>query len=132
MRISDWSSDVCSSDLFSMLANHGRALTPHLIDYVQDRRGKVIFPKNWKACEGCNTPDWNGRPMPRFAPSGKQLMDPLTAYQVVHMLAGVVQRGTAQRLRDLGVTMFGNTGTRSEQRGAGTACVSSIVYRWMR
>src|SRR3546814_2065318 len=30
---------------FSMLANHGRALTPHLIDYVQDRRGQVIFPK---------------------------------------------------------------------------------------
>src|SRR3546814_17964006 len=38
-------------------------------------------------------------------------MDPLTAYQVVHMLEGVVQRGTAQRLRDLGVPMFGKTGT---------------------
>src|SRR3546814_18675872 len=103
---------------FSMLANHGRALTPHLIDYVQDRRGKVIFPKNWKACEGCNTPDWNGRPMPRFAPSGKQLMDPLTAYQVVHMLEGVVQRGTAQRL------------SRSEERRVGKACVSPCRSWW--
>ncbi|SNS86204.1 penicillin-binding protein 1A [Sphingopyxis indica] len=96
---------------FSMLANHGRALTPHLIDYVQDRRGKVILPRNWRPCQGCNKPDWDGRPMPRFAPSGKQLMDPMTAYQVVHMLEGVVQRGTAQRLRDLGVPMFGKTGT---------------------
>src|SRR3546814_15696589 len=68
---------------FSMLANHGRALTPHLIDYVQDRRGKVLFPKNRKACEGCNTPDWNGRPLPRFAPAGQQLMAPLTATQCV-------------------------------------------------
>jgi penicillin-binding protein 1A len=49
--------------------------------------------------------------MPRFTPSGKQLMDPMTAYQVVHMLEGVVQRGTAQVLRDLNVPLFGKTGT---------------------
>ncbi|MGN6692301.1 MAG: penicillin-binding protein 1A [Sphingopyxis sp.] len=99
------------TNAFSMLANHGRELKPRLIDYAQDRRGKVIFPKNWRACDGCNMKDWDGKPMPRFAPTGKQLMDPLTAYQVVHMLEGVVQRGTAVRLRDLGVPLFGKTGT---------------------
>jgi len=117
---------------FAMLANHGRALTPHLIDYVQDRRGQVIFPKNWRPCEGCNKPDWDGRPMPRFASSGKQLMDPLTAYQVVHMLEGVVQRGTAQRLRDLGVPMFGKTGTTTGPKDVwfigGTADVVAGLY----
>lgn len=35
----------------------------------------------------------------------------MTAYQVVHMLEGVVQRGTAQVLRDLNVPLFGKTGT---------------------
>src|SRR3546814_17381583 len=45
---------------FSMLANHGRALTPHLIDYVQDRRGKVILPRNWRPCQGCHHPAWGG------------------------------------------------------------------------
>ncbi|WP_432769148.1 MAG: penicillin-binding protein [Sphingopyxis sp.] len=99
------------TNAFAMLANHGRELKPRVIDYAQDRRGKVIFPKNWKPCEGCNKKDWDGRPMPRFARSGKQLMDPMTAYQVVHMLEGVVQRGTAVRLRDLGVPLFGKTGT---------------------
>src|SRR3546814_804964 len=101
------------TNAYSMLSNHGRALKPRVFEYAQDRRGKVIFPKNWKPCEGCNMKDWDGRPMPRFAKSGKQLMDPITAYQVVHMLEGVVQRGTAQRLRDLGVPMFGKTGTTS-------------------
>lgn len=101
------------TNAYAMLANHGRALTPRLIDYAQDRRGKVIFPKNWRPCQGCNKADWDGRPMPRFAASGKQLMDPITAYQVVHMLEGVVQRGTAVRLRDLGVPLFGKTGTTS-------------------
>ncbi|WP_428685559.1 penicillin-binding protein 1A [Sphingopyxis sp.] len=99
------------TNAFAMLANHGRELKPRLIDYAQDRRGKVIFPKNWRACVGCNMSDWDGKPMPRFAPTGKQLMDPMTAYQVVHMLEGVVQRGTAVRLRDLGVPLFGKTGT---------------------
>ncbi|PKP99969.1 MAG: penicillin-binding protein [Alphaproteobacteria bacterium HGW-Alphaproteobacteria-13] len=101
------------TNAYAMLANHGRELKPRVIDYAQDRRGKVIFPKNWKACAGCNKKDWDGRPMPRFAPSGKQLMDPMTAYQVLHMLEGVVQRGTAVRLRDLGVPLFGKTGTTS-------------------
>ena len=99
------------TNAFAMLANHGRELKPRVIDYAQDRRGKVIFPANWKPCDGCNKKDWDGRPMPRFAKSGKQLMDPMTAYQVVHMLEGVVQRGTAVRLRDLGVPIFGKTGT---------------------
>ncbi|MBO9695422.1 MAG: transglycosylase domain-containing protein [Sphingopyxis sp.] len=101
------------TNAYAMLANHGRELRPRVIDYAQDRRGKVIFPVGWKPCEGCNRKDWDGRPMPRFARSGKQLMDPITAYQVVHMLEGVVQRGTAVRLRDLGVPLFGKTGTTS-------------------
>lgn len=96
---------------YAMLANHGRSLTPRLIDYVQDRQGRVIFPDNWRPCQGCNTADWNGQPMPRFGPSGRQLMDPITAYQVVHMLEGVIQRGTATMLRDLNRPMFGKTGT---------------------
>src|SRR3546814_16436312 len=64
------------TNAYAMLANHGRALKPRVIDYAQDRRGKVIFPKNWKPCEGGNMKDWDGRPMPRSAKSGKQLMAP--------------------------------------------------------
>jgi penicillin-binding protein 1A len=49
--------------------------------------------------------------MPRLADAGKQVLDSGTAYQVVHMLEGVVTRGTAVVLRDLGIPMFGKTGT---------------------
>jgi len=96
---------------YAMLANHGRQLTPKVMDYVQDRNGKVIWPLNWKPCEDCNSKDWDGEPMPRFAPSGQQAMNPMTAYQVVHIAEGVVQRGTATRLRDLDRPLFGKTGT---------------------
>lgn len=96
---------------YSMLVNHGRELKPTLIDFAQNRTGKVIFPAKWKPCSGCRAKDWNGKPMPRFAAAGKQVMDPITAYQVVHMLEGVVERGTATILRDLDRPLFGKTGT---------------------
>ena len=96
---------------YSMLVNHGRELKPTLIDFAQNRKGKVIFPAKWKACNGCSAKDWNGKPMPRFAAAGKQVMDPITAYQVVHMLEGVIERGTATTLRDLDRPLFGKTGT---------------------
>ncbi|WP_338445255.1 transglycosylase domain-containing protein [Pelagerythrobacter marensis] len=96
---------------YAALANHGRQHTPTLIDYVQDRHGKVIWRADKRACGRCNMPEWDGKPMPRPGLSGKQVMDPRTAYQVVHMLEGVVQRGTAVRLRDLGLPLFGKTGT---------------------
>ena len=99
------------TNAYAMLANHGKELKPTLIDYVQDRNGKVIFRADARACEGCNAKDWNGKPMPRPRLKQKQLMDPLTAYQVVHILEGVVQRGTAQTLRELNRPLFGKTGT---------------------
>lgn len=96
---------------YSALANHGRQHEPTLIDYVQDRRGKVIWKADKRDCTGCNMAEWDGQPMPRIKPDGKQVMDARTAFQVLHMLTGVVERGTATRLRDLGLPMFGKTGT---------------------
>ncbi|HYJ52417.1 MAG TPA: PBP1A family penicillin-binding protein [Allosphingosinicella sp.] len=98
---------------FATFANQGRALTPTLVDYVQDRHGRVIWRADGRPCEGCNAPDWNGRPMPRPPLRTRQVVDPMTAYQIVHMLEGVVQRGTATILRDLGRPLFGKTGTTS-------------------
>ena len=98
---------------YSMLANQGRTVKPTLIDYVQDRHGKVIFRADPRPCEGCNARDWNGGPMPRPRIRSAQVIDPMTAYQMVHIMEGVVERGTATVLRDLGRPLFGKTGTNS-------------------
>lgn len=98
---------------YSILENNGRGRAPTLVDYVQDRRGNVIWPENWRACDRCNAPDWNGKPMPRPVVKLKQVVDPLSAFQMVHIAEGVVQRGTATILRDLDRPMFGKTGTNS-------------------
>ncbi len=96
---------------YSTLANHGLQHQPTLIDYVQDRRGKVIWRADQRDCTGCNMAEWDGKPMPRFPERGRQVLDGRTAYQTVHMLEGVVQRGTATVLRDLKMPLFGKTGT---------------------
>ena len=101
------------TNAYAALANNGVQYGQSLIDYVQDRNGKVIFRADTRRCDACNMAQWDGKPMPRLNPRGKQVMDPRTAYQVVHMLEGVVSRGTAVVLRDLGLPLFGKTGTTS-------------------
>lgn len=96
---------------YSILARNGRAVEPTLIDYAQDRNGKVRFKADTRPCERCNMVEYDGKPMPRPPVRTKLAMDPLTAYQMVHMLEGVVQRGTATALRDLDRPIFGKTGT---------------------
>ena len=100
---------------YAILANQGRAVKPSLIDYVQDRTGKVIYrTDNRCAVMGnCNAPDWDGKAMPRPPSRSRQLLDPLAAFQMVHIMEGVIQRGTATVLRDLDRPMFGKTGTTS-------------------
>ena len=96
---------------YAALANHGRLNTPTVIDYVQDRRGKVLWRADNRDCRGCNMAKWDGKPMPRFGIKGTQAMDARTAFQVMHMLRGAVSRGTATVLNPLGLPLFGKTGT---------------------
>ena len=58
-------------------------------------------------------PDWDGKPMPRPSVRSRQLVDPLAAYQIVHVAQGVIQRGTATILRSLNRPLMGKTGTTS-------------------
>jgi len=96
---------------YAALANNGVQFVPSVIDYIQDRQGKVIWRADSRRCDACNRAEWDGKPMPRLVQRGQQVLDPRTAYQVKHMLEGVVTRGTAVTLRDLGLPLFGKTGT---------------------
>jgi penicillin-binding protein 1A len=100
---------------YAQLANQGRSVKPSTIDYVQDRNGKVIYrTDNRCAVMGnCSAPDWDGKAMPRPPSGTHQVLDPMAAFQMVHIMEGVVQRGTATVLRDLNRPLFGKTGTTS-------------------
>jgi penicillin-binding protein 1A len=101
------------TNAYAILANGGRSVTPTTIDYVEDRNGKVIYrtDKRCAVMGNCNAPDWDGGPMPRPPSRTQQLVDAMAAFQMVHVMEGVIIRGTATVLRDLNRPLFGKTGT---------------------
>jgi penicillin-binding protein 1A len=120
------------TNAYAMLANGGKRQAPVLYDLIQDRHGRTIYRADARDCEGCNAPAWRGEPMPRPADARPQAIDAKTAYQVIHMLEGVVERGTAVVLRDLDRPLFGKTGTTNGPTNVwfvgGTADVVAGLY----
>jgi len=102
---------------YATFVNGGRKVEPHLIELVQDREGKTIFRADRRDCPRCRA-GFNGDESPRVPPSGAQMFDPVTAYQITSMLEGVVQRGTATAARVLDRPVGGKTGTTNEYRSA--------------
>lgn len=104
---------------YGALVNGGRRVTPTLLDRVQDREGRTIFIHDQRECEGCDVEEWSpGLAEPELAELGEEVVDPVTAYQVVSMLEGAVRRGTGSALNALGRPVAGKTGTTNEFRDA--------------
>lgn len=103
---------------YAVLANGGRAVTPTLIDRVQDREGNTIFQHDERVCSQCVDTPWIGQEEPTIDDNRAQVLDPMTAYQITSMLEGVVQRGTATTVRSVGHPVAGKTGTTNDYHDA--------------
>jgi penicillin-binding protein 1A len=101
---------------YSMLDNGGRRVKPTLIDRIQDRYGHTIYKHDDRECRGCDAADWHDQPEPSLVDRREQVIDPMTAYQITSMMEGVVQRGTATVIRDVGKPIAGKTGTTNEEK----------------
>lgn len=102
------------SKAYAAFVNGGKEVTPTLLDRVQDRRGVTLYKHDQRACEGCDAAEWDGSPPPTLPDDRTQLVDPIIAYQVVHMLEGVIDRGTGRRARRIGKPLAGKTGTTND------------------
>lgn len=103
---------------YSEFVNGGRKLQATLIDRVQDRYGKTVYRFDSRPCPDCNAQDWHGQEEPLLPENQQQVLDPRTAYQIVSMLEGVIQRGTGQAIKVLNRPLAGKTGTSSDFRDA--------------
>ena len=99
---------------YAELVNGGKKLSPTLIDRVQDRNGATIFRQDQRPCDTCAADTWNGQTPPVLPDTREQLADPASIYQVVHMMEGVVERGTGVSVRAVGKPIAGKTGTSSD------------------
>jgi len=100
---------------YAMFANGGERVEPTLVDRVQDRWGRTVYRHDQRQCIECGEPDLPAGQAPWIASQRQRVMDPVTAYQLTTMLQGVVQRGTARRVR-LPVPVAGKTGTTNDSR----------------
>ena len=100
---------------YAMFANGGERVEPTLVDRVQDRWGRTVYRHDQRQCVECSEPDLPAGQAPWIASQRQRVMDPITAYQLTSMLQGVVQRGTATRVR-LPVPVAGKTGTTNDAR----------------
>jgi penicillin-binding protein 1A len=103
---------------YSMFANGGRRITATLIDRVQDRYGKTIYRHDTRECRGCDADKWTNQPEPALVDRREQVLDPMTAYQITSIMEGVVLRGTATVVREVGKPVAGKTGTTNEDKDA--------------
>jgi penicillin-binding protein 1A len=104
---------------YSMFANGGRRVKSTLIDRIQDRYGHTIFKHDARECRGCDAPDgWKDQPEPQLVDRREQVLDAMTAYQITSMMEGVVQRGTAMVLKEVGKPIAGKTGTTNDEKDA--------------
>ncbi len=99
---------------YGMIDNGGLKITPTLIDRIQDRNGRTIYRHDQRRCEGCTVAGWAGQLPPRIPDERERVLDPTTAFQMVWIMQGVVERGTAARLRALGRPLAGKTGTSND------------------
>jgi len=103
---------------YSVMANGGMQIRPSLIDRIQDRYGKTVFKHDNRGCEGCTASEWSNQPEPELVSNAEQVLDPMTAYQITSMMEGVILRGTATTLAELGRPMAGKTGTTNDEKDA--------------
>ena len=103
---------------YAMLVNGGKRITPTFIDRVQDRNGATIFRADQRPCEGCGDVEWQKQPVPVIPDTREQVADPGSAFQIVTMMQGVVERGTGKAVLAVGKPIAGKTGTTNDWRDA--------------
>jgi len=103
---------------YSTIANGGRKIDPTLLDRIQDRYGRTIYQHDKRACAGCIATTWAGQPEPELVDNREQVLDPMTAYQITSMMEGVVKRGTATVVQEVGRPIAGKTGTTNDEKDA--------------
>ena len=106
------------TNAYSTFVNGGKKINPILIERIQNRRGKTIYNSDKRECIGCDKFLETENSIPYIKNDYKQAISKETAYQILSILEGAIQRGTGKNLRDLKVPLAGKTGTTNDNYDA--------------
>lgn len=94
---------------YSAFVNGGHVIQPKLVDYIEDRYGRVIDGAPTEMVAWAD----DMQPNPKTVES-EPLSDAQSLYQLVSILQGTVERGTGKQARVAGHTIAGKTGTTND------------------
>jgi penicillin-binding protein 1A len=103
---------------YSMLCNGGKQIKATFVDRIQDRYGRTVWRHDTRDCRSCAAREWSNQQEPVLVDDRKQILDPMSAFQMTSIMEGVVQSGTAQKLKVLGRPIAGKTGTTNDYKDA--------------
>ena len=107
------------TNAYAIIANGGKKIEPKLITSIYSKEGKKIYDTRLKKCFECRIETiLSKNEIPYLDEVKNIILDPRLAYQITSMMEGVIQRGTARKLKDLNVPIAGKTGTTNQNKDA--------------
>ena len=107
------------TNAYGIIANGGKKIHPKFINSIYSKNGKKIFDSSTQVCDDCLVNDiQNINKIPTVINKLKNALDPKTTYQIISMMEGVIQRGTAKSLKNLKISLAGKTGTTNDNKDA--------------
>ena len=107
------------TNAYGIIANGGKKIHPKFINSIYSKNGKKIFNSSTQVCDDCLVNNiQNINKIPTVKNKLKNVLDPKTTYQIISMMEGVIQRGTAKSLKNLKISLAGKTGTTNDNKDA--------------
>jgi penicillin-binding protein 1A len=105
---------------YGIIANGGRKLETHYIELIKDRKGNVIYKRDYTDCPECKnySLDDEGHIIPPIInfPKGEVIIDDASNYQIISIMMGGIQRGTGSSAKHLKPIIAGKTGTTNDAK----------------
>lgn len=105
---------------YAIIANQGKNVVPHYIELIKDRKGNVIYKRDYTECLECKNyrHDSAGNPLPPTLPGveERRILDEATNYQVISLMMGSAERGTSRGTQKIGKIVAGKTGTTNDSK----------------
>ncbi|MCC8398719.1 MAG: penicillin-binding protein 1A [Rickettsia endosymbiont of Labidopullus appendiculatus] len=106
------------TNAYAIIANSGKKVTPHFVELIKDRNGKIIYRRDSRECENCSVSDsqLTDNLSPPSLPQAdcRMITDEASDYQIISFLTGAVERGTAAAAKKLGKVIAGKSGTTND------------------
>jgi len=103
---------------YSIIDNGGKKVEATFIDRIQDRYGRTVWRHDKRDCSDCDAREWTGQQEPELTDVREQIVDPISAFQMVGIMEGVVKSGTGRRLAAMNRPLAGKTGTTNDYKDA--------------